>query len=613
MKFRSNFLSLFSLLITVILVQGNDNSMSGLPSTDEQCPPWSFYNHTKKQCECYRNPYTDDIVQCTENNGVLLRIGFCMTFREGDGFYVGQCKYFDFSKYNVSDTMNYIRLPGNVSELNAFMCSPLNRRRESDICGQCIDGYGTSVASITSVINECKKCPDSYWLGLVSYLLLELLQVVVTYCVILIFRIKFTSSPLIVLVLYCQMQEVAFLLQSNTVTILEPEIFRIWGLQIAFCGIFNLDFWRHMFPAFCTSPSLKAFKVAYLNYVPFIYLLLLLLFTRLCIKLHSKNFRLVIWLWNKLNGLLIRINVRWDTVIDAFATIFFLSFANLVFTSIWSTNIISPMVIWNAKDSSVVTEYRTYLDPNTNYFGKEHLPFVLISLFITYIIVLPVPILLALYPINCFRSLLFCCPIVSRHMVTINTFLDKFYCCYKDGLDGGRDMRSFVSLYYFVHWLFFILSFMELPVPNGIFVNLSDIMFTVLSILIAVVRPYKRAYMNIADALILANLGLFFHLLDACGWQKTNSSTNHCYFLLGLLNMIIPLAVIIAISYRIFILSKKSSCCQPNIRDIHDEELIQHSSFNLDLDHAHGTPDHLLHSEQQNQESSYGSTKQPFA
>ena len=610
MKYTSNLLLLLSLLI--ILVQGNGhNSLLVLPSTDVRCRPWSFYNHINKQCECYSNVHTDNIVKCTEHS-VFLRYGFCMTFREEEnGFYVGQCKYFDLSKYNTSDTVNYIRLPDNVSDLNEYMCTPLNRKRESDVCGECIEGYGVSVASITPVINMCEKCSDSYWLNLIGYLLLELLQVVVTYCVILIFRVKFTSSPLIVLVLYCQMQEVAFRLTSNAVTVLNSRISTFWGVQIALCGIVNLDIWQYIIPAFCTS-SLKNFKVAYLSYVPFIYLLLLLVFTGVCIKLHSKSIRPIIWLWSKLNGILTRINVKWDTIIDTFATIFFLSYTNLVFTSIWITYAILPKVIFNAKNFSVVADLRVYLDPNTKYLVGEHLTLVT-SFLITYIIVLPLPILLALYPIGCFRSLLFRSPIISRHMGTINTFLDKYYYCYRDGLDGGRDMRSFISFYYFVHWLILALSTIELPLP-GLFVNMTDIVFAVISVLIAIVRPYKKTYMNTVDTLVLANLGIFFHFLDQCRWQTTVSATETCYILLSLINTIVPLAVIIAIGYRVFILLKKSSCCRQNIRDIDGEELIDQSIFNLNIDDANETPvqDHniiILHSEQYSQENNYGSTE----
>ena len=423
LKFRNTLWLFLLLLITVVFVQGNNyNSSSVLPSTDDQCPPWYFYNHTKKQCECYSklNAYTDDIVKCAED-GVLLRFGFCMTFKEKDGFYVGSCNYFDLSKYNLSDTVNYFRLPSNVSELNSYMCTPLNR--EGTLCGRCKDGYGHSLTSITSVRNTCEKCDNLYWLPLLGYLILELLQVVVVYFVVLFLGVKFNSVPLMAFVLHCQIQEFSYLTFSNTIP--NAKIALLWKVLVVFYAIFNLNFCWYIIPAFCVSPSLKAFELAFLDYIPLIYLLLLLVLTRICIKLHSKDCRLVIWLWNKLNRLSIHINARWDTICDAFVIILVLSFANLVFNSVWTAAL--PIGVWNAKNFSVdYLQFYVYLDPDIDYFHGEHLPFVIVSSFITFFIVLPLPTLLALYPTKCFRSLLFRCPIVNRHMSAINTFLDKF-------------------------------------------------------------------------------------------------------------------------------------------------------------------------------------------
>ena len=369
-----------------------------------------------------------------------------------------------------------------------------------------------------------------------------------------------------------------------------------------------MDFCRYIFPAFCISTRLKAFEIAYLNYIPFIYLLLLLVFTRVCIKLHSKNFRLIIWLWNKLNVFLIHINARRDKIIDAFATVFFLAYANLVFTSIWTA--FSPIIVWNAKNFSVEWQFHVYFDPDVEYYHGDHLYFVFFSSLFALFIVLPLPVLLTLYPIKCFRSLLFYCPIVNRHMGTINMFLNKFYGCYRDGLDGGRDMRSFVSLYYFVYWLF---GLVFIAFSLGLYVNVGAIVFALLGFLIAVVRPYKKTFMNIADTLILADLALFSLLLEECSWQKTFSSSEMCYISLSILNMIVPLAVIIAFSYRVFIRIKKLPCCRQNIRDIHDEELVERASFNLDIDDAREIPDRLLQSEQHNHENNYGTTEQSLA
>ena len=594
MKSRSDFLSILSFLITVILVQGNENCSSVLPSVDDYCHPWSFYNHTDKHCECYSNAYTDDIVKCTEH-GVLLRYGFCMTFEKGDGFYVGQCNYFDLSKYNISDTANYISLPGNVSDLNDYMCAPLNRK--GSLCGQCKDGYGHT---ITSVGNTCEKCYRDFWLVLLlSYLFLELLQVIVAYFVLLLIRVKFGSAPLMVFILNCQIQELIYLAVQVRFDA-KNLIIQYWRALTIFYAIFNLNFLQYIIPPFCVFPSLKAYQVVFLDYIPVIYLLLLLMFTRVCIKLHSKKFRLIMWLWKKLNQVLVHINARWDKIVDAFVTVFLFSHTNLVFTSIRTAML--PLTVWNAKNVSVEQKFYVNLDPDVEYYGEQHLPFVAISSLITYLIVLPLPVLLALYPIKCFRSLLFRSPIVSRHMGTINTFLEKFYYCYRDGLDGGRDMRSFAPLYYFVYWLlFFLIVIVSLL---HLIVNICAILFAMLGFLIAIVRPYKRTFMNVADTLILANLSLLYQLLYVCGSQETSSSTETCFIFLNLINTIVPIAVIIAIGYRVFNLLKKSSCCQQNIRDIDGEELVDQNSFNLDRCETSGN---LFHSEQHNQENNYGS------
>ena len=51
-----------------------------------------------------------------------------------------------------------------------------------------------------------------------------------------------------------------------------------------------------------------------------------------------------------------------------------------------------------------------------------------------------------LLPVRAFKGLLFKC---CQCMDFINFFVEKFYSCYRDGLDGGRGMRSFASLYFF--------------------------------------------------------------------------------------------------------------------------------------------------------------------
>lgn len=263
---------LLFLLLTSRIVQGDNdsNSSSTLPieRLNDHCPPWYFYNTTSEKCECFSNPSTDGIVQCTEK-GVLLSFGICMTFNKDKGFSVGPCNYFTLSKYNHSTKGNYITLPRSVSELNDYMCTPLNRK--GDMCSQCIDGYGPSV---TSMMYTCKECPDLYLLRLLGYFLLECGLITVFFFVILLLRLNLTSAPMMAFVLYSQFQ--GFLYSYiNKLYVLDYRVSLYWRILMVFYGIFNLDFGRFIIPAFCASPYLKPFHITYLYYLPLIYLFFL--------------------------------------------------------------------------------------------------------------------------------------------------------------------------------------------------------------------------------------------------------------------------------------------------------------------------------------------------
>ena len=53
-------------------------------------------------------------------------------------------------------------------------------------------------------------------------------------------------------------------------------------------------------------------------------------------------------------------------------------------------------------------------------------------------------LLLVLYPCQFFRS---CLSIYHLNFIIMYTFMDKVYSCYRNDLNGGRDMRSFSGLY----------------------------------------------------------------------------------------------------------------------------------------------------------------------
>ena len=153
------------------------------------------------------------IKQCADNPIVCVNkkaeLGYnlCMTYDNESTISIGFCPYFDLSNYNITKP-GYISLPDNISELNDFMCGPMNRK--GLVCSECIDGYGSSV---TSTKFRCSDCSNA-WYGVPLYLLLELVPVTVFYLVLLLFQINLTSAPMIIFILYSNFILVSIRLNS---------------------------------------------------------------------------------------------------------------------------------------------------------------------------------------------------------------------------------------------------------------------------------------------------------------------------------------------------------------------------------------------------------------
>ena len=121
------------------------------------------------------------------------------------------------------------------------------------------------------------------------------------------------------------------------------------------------------------------------------------------------------------------------------------------------------------------------------------------------------PLFLALYPMKLFRVSVSKCRLNS---ITFNIFADKIYSCYRNGLNGGRDLRSFSALYFFVRLSIYLVAHVCVLLSKETMFMATDIwfplgtLFLITALSIATVRPYTHNYMNILDTLLLSNLAL---------------------------------------------------------------------------------------------------------
>ena len=453
-------------------------------------------------------PWYNGIVKCTDQ-GVQLMYGYCATYNGINNSYIVKCPYFELNGHNVTEP-SYIRLPDNISELNDYMCGPMNRK--GFLCKDCIDGFGMSV---TSLGYKCSNCTD-VWYGIPLYLAVELIPITLFYLIILIFKVHLTSAPMTLYIFYNQllMYMTLFLQNKPLKTIVaQNRGSPLLTSALFLFGIWSLDFIHYIVPPFCVSSKFQLIHIEVLGFISIIYPLILIVLTWVCVELHGRNFRLLVLLWRPFHRCFVRLQRGWDTrsdIIDAFSSFFLLSYGKLVYQFLVLSHCIPLKYIQGG-----VPHYLHVLfsDMNIPCSSPKH-AFVLVpSLFVFITFNLLPTLLLVLYPFKLFRQCLFKCKLDS---LFLTTFVEKFHGCYRDGLDGGRDMRSFSGLYFF---LIFLISIYQADHVDLDKFKLSGwlyaaFLFLASAVLIASLRPYKQKYMNILDTLLLMHLNVVFMLLS---------------------------------------------------------------------------------------------------
>ena len=423
--------------------------------------------------------YSEGIIKCADQ-GVLLSFGYCATETNGN-INAGQCHYFQLGGRNVTEP-GYIRLPDNISD---YMCGSMNRK--GFLCKDCIDGFGPSV---TSFGYKCSNCTDA-WYGIPLYLAVELIPVTLFYLIIVIFKVHLTSAPMVLFIIYHQL--IMYELVFEKANILGRLVYQgncspLTNCVLVFYGIWTLDFIRFVVPAFCINSKLQLIHVDFFGYISSIYFLLLIFLTWVCIELHGRNFKLFVILWQPFHRYFVKLQRGWDktsNIVDVFASFFLLSFNTLLYQT--ADFFECQALVSYTNDSVPRLEYVSNMFvPNAE---CKHHSFSMSIAALSFLIYSIIPmLLLVFYPFKLFRVCLSKCRL-ERLSITI--FVEKFHGCYRDGLDGGRDMRSFSGLYFVMIILlsqYSTLQIQRLHISNWLY---YAVVFLSFALLIIIVRPYK--------------------------------------------------------------------------------------------------------------------------
>ena len=500
---------------------------------------WYCFNSSTRDYDC-KHIY-NSLITCTDR-GPALQTGFCATYSEyTELLSIIDCPYFQLNGFNITSS-GYINLPGTLTELNDSMCAPMNRR--GIVCSDCISGFGPSVNSFGY---RCIHC-SSVWYGILLYTVLELVPMTVLYLIILIFQVRMTSAPMTSFIMYAQFIVTVIDLARYDSTF-KMLLFDINGeLRLdaeiihTLYGVFNLDFFRYAIPPFCISDKLKPIHIALLGYISVFYPLLLIFLTKICIELYGRNIEPFTFLWKPFHRCFSRLRRQWDKqseVSDVFVTFLYLLYGKCLYQTLVLLNW-TAIANFNSSGMAFLS-YKPFLDPSIDYGKNHHLLFVIPALVIfTVFNVLPL-MLLIMYPIKPFRTC-----ITSKCYTDVAT---KVYSCHSNGLNGACDTRIFAAFHFILRLIvIFVWTLAQRFLKRNHWFCVGSV-FTVSSLIIALIKPYIQTYMNLIDCLILTNLSTICYILS----QQTLGNV----MLLTAKTMIVAPIIILSL---IFILKKCKSC-----------------------------------------------------
>ncbi len=551
---------------TLLSVRVNESSTSMSNECDDR--PWRVGN----DCRCADS--LDGVVLCDPSGDVFIQSTFCMSIDGGEEV-VGRCPY-SFLKYSDLKTTNiglYYKVPNNTYQLEHALCDRLNRY--GLLCGRCKDGFGHSVYPF---FDDCVDCPrDRYSPNWALYVFLSFGPLTVLLMIIVCLRVNAASAPLNAFVFISQVITQPPLTRGFVSTIkvsFLSEGGKIFlRLLFSLYGIWNLDFFISIIPSFCV-PFHNAVYAILFTYLIALYPLVVLVILYVCIELHSRGVRVIVWLWRPLYPHYVRFRRHCDiraSVIDAFVTFFLLSYMKILFLSF---DFFAFSYLKN-KDGSTV-KIVSYFDAGV-VISSEPKPVIILSMlsisFILLFFTLLPLVLILLYPCGfCQKCLTYC----KVDFQSLHFFMNAFNGHFKDGTEGTFDCRFFAAIFLFIR----ILISVEYVTLYFNYHTSVITTCTALAIAIAVVQPYRKkfAHFNRLDPLtIFLFICWLVSYKDIHRAAGTHLSHQRISMALNFISLILPLILFSALILKKTLLKIFSHLFHRHTSDFDEYSLEQRS------------------------------------
>ena len=460
---------------------------------DSGCPLWTYRHEADSKCCC--GTTVNGKVKCNTNTSTLTLLHtLCMTYDlDRNESFVGYCPYSAILNIRHSTYQLPMQQKDDVTNMS---CGAW--KRKGTLCSQCRYNYGVP---LYSYYLECVECKDFRVTELFKFLAVSLLPLTVMCILVTLFHLNTLRPPWSVFVLMAQILSAPPLLQAQFEYAKVQNIklgTKPYTLPASLYGPWNLDFFRALYDSICISPHITNLQSAAIEGSIGLYPLVLLCVLYSVVKLHDRGSRVFVTLWKPFHILLSRFRQRLtlkSSLIDTFATFILLSYIKIGITAFY---ILTPTRLWSPDGSY---EWVVYYDPSIVYFGPSHIVYAIITLILSFMILVVPVILLFLYPYRWFQR---CLNHFHLRSLALNAFVDAFQGCYKDGTDGTRDCRYFAALQLLLRLLLMVLFLVAKNTLTSIF--LFSMVLGIYITLFVIAKPYRVATYNRTDIPVLMSL-----------------------------------------------------------------------------------------------------------
>ena len=447
------------------------------------CPPGFMLSTTGCfECVCAASKYLG-ITSCNGTNyRAYITHGFWFGFCNGGNkeLCTSHCPT-GFCSYDGSKTETYL-LPGQTKDLDSFICGPT---RTGIVCGKCASNHSVYYHSWGYKCGENHLCH----LGLLFYVLSELLPVTILFTVIMAFDISFTTGATNGFILFAQILD-SLSFDANGAIQFPTMLLYFLSVPQFIYRLFNLDFFSSSEAlSFCLWEGATILNVLVMKYVTTAFALVLVLCTVLIMKM---------WRWRQLCTCFRTRTLR-SAVIHGLSAFFVMCYAQCVRVSFLILNR-GCLLGENLHCVREIVVRSGDLKP----FHGQHLKYAIPAIVVISTFAVIPPLLLVAYPLL-FRLLALCGLSESRIVIKISRLvpiqlLDSFQSCFQDNL------RFFAGLYFI--YRFFALSAFAYTATLTQFYIIVEVQSILILTLHAIARPYKKTWHNVVDALIFANIAI---------------------------------------------------------------------------------------------------------